>query len=216
VDALVAELEAKFASLMKAFDKAMAEKDAVMKEAQRCQFKLEMAQRLVGALSANGVIWDQTIQRAGDELVLIPGDTLVACSFASYVGVFTRQYRETCVKNYVEFLTAKHVPLNSHPDALSVLTNDAEMAAWAGQGLPSDRISCENGALMTNSQRWCLIIDPQLQGIVWIKNKEADNNLQVTRMGHKKWCKSLNNHSTLASLYSSKIWVRRLKQSWLQ
>lgn len=39
---------------------------------------------------------------------------------------------------------------------------------------------------MTNSQRWCLIIDPQLQGIVWIKIKEADNNLQITRMGHSK------------------------------
>merc|ERR1719253_1186424 len=67
-----------------------------------------------------------------------------------------------------------------------VLSNDAEMAGWAGQGLPADRVSCENGAIMTNSQRWCLIIDPQLQGIVWIKNKETENGLQITRMGHSK------------------------------
>ena len=49
---------------------------------------------------------------------------------------------------------------------------------------------------MTCSQRWCLVIDPQLQvgefkpqtrvpvststqGIVWIKNKEAERNLQA-------------------------------------
>merc|ERR1719399_483786 len=93
VDALVAELEAKLAKLMKEFDKAMAEKDAVMKEAEKCQTKLDMAQRLVGALSANGVIWEQTIQNAAGDLVVIPGETLVACSFASYVGVFTREYR---------------------------------------------------------------------------------------------------------------------------
>merc|ERR1719253_2552439 len=73
VDALVAALEAKLAKLMKEYDKAMAEKDAVMKEAQKCQTKLDMAQRLVGALSANGVIWEQTIQNAADELVYIPG-----------------------------------------------------------------------------------------------------------------------------------------------
>lgn len=186
VDTLVAELETKLAKLMNEFEKAMAEKDAVMKEAQKCQTKLDMAQRLVGALSANGVIWEQTVMNAGEELVYIPGDTLVACSFASYVGVFTRVYREHCVHKYVEFLNSKSVPLGPKPDALVVLTNDAEMAAWAGQGLPADRVSCENGAIMTNSQRWCLTIDPQLQGIVWIKNKEADNNLQVTRMGHPK------------------------------
>merc|ERR1719253_1712790 len=73
VDALVADLEAKLAKLMKEFDKAMAEKDAVMKEAQKCQTKLDMAQRLVGALSANGIIWEQTIQNAGAELTVIPG-----------------------------------------------------------------------------------------------------------------------------------------------
>ncbi|CAE7235549.1 ODA11 [Symbiodinium microadriaticum] len=60
------------------------------------------------------------------------------------------------------------------------------MASWAGQGLPSDRVSCENGAILCNSQRWSLIIDPQLQGIVWIKNRESENGLQVTRMGHSK------------------------------
>ena len=38
----------------------------------------------------------------------------------------------------------------------------------------------------TNSERWCLIIDPQLQGVFWIKNKETDNGLVVTRMGHPK------------------------------
>mmetsp|Transcript_146756 Transcript_146756/g.471049 ORF Transcript_146756/g.471049 Transcript_146756/m.471049 type:complete len:4209 (+) Transcript_146756:103-12729(+) len=186
VKKLVAELEAKLAKLMKEFDKAMKEKNEVMAEAQKCQNKLDMAQRLVNALSANGIIWDQTVARAGEELVFIPGDTLVACSFACYVGVFTRHYRESCVSKFIEYLTKKGVPLGPRPDPLGVLASDAEMAGWSGQGLPSDRVSCENGSIMTNSQRWCLIIDPQLQGIVWIKNKEADNGLQVTRMGHSK------------------------------
>jgi len=186
VKALVADLEKSLASLMKEFDKAMKEKNDLMADAEKCKNKLNMAQRLVGALSANGIIWEQTVQNAGEELIYIPGDTLMACSFASYVGVFTRQYRQECMGMFQEFLSKKGVPLGPKPDPLMVLSTDAIMAGWAGEGLPSDRVSCENGAIMTNSQRWGLIIDPQLQGIVWIKSREADNGLQVTRMGHSK------------------------------
>merc|ERR1711904_684389 len=186
VKALVKELEDKLAVLIAEFDKAMAEKDAVMAEAAKCQNKLDMAQGLMGALSANGVIWEQTVQSAGEQLVLIPGESLVACSFASYLGVFTREYREEALATFVEFLGKHNVPLGPDPDPLQTLATEAAMAGWAGQGLPSDTISKQNGAIMTNSERWCLIIDPQTQGIVWIKNKEADHNLQITRMGHKQ------------------------------
>merc|ERR1712139_226534 len=115
VKALVAELEAKLAKLIAEFDMAMAEKDAVMAEAQKCQTKLDMTQRLVGTLSANGVIWEQTVQSAGEQLVLIPGESLVACSFSSYVGVFTREYREAAVSEFVKYLNSKSVPLGPHP-----------------------------------------------------------------------------------------------------
>ncbi|KAF4733564.1 hypothetical protein FOZ62_017846 [Perkinsus olseni] len=186
VQAQVAELQAKLAKLVAEFDAAIAEKDAVMAEAQKCQNKLEMAQRLIGALGANGVIWEQTVSQIAVDLEVMPGDVLVACSFVSYVGVFTRQYREDCINTFVEFLNKNNVPLSSKCDPLSILASEADMAGWATQGLPSDRVSCENGAIMTNSERWCLIIDPQLQGIAWIKNKEASNNLQITRMGRPK------------------------------
>merc|ERR1719281_2048732 len=125
------------AVLIAEFDMAMAEKDAVMAEAQKCQTKLDMAQRLVGALSANGVIWEQTVQSAGEQLILIPGESLVACSFSSYVGVFTREYREEACELFVKKLNEKGVPLGEKPDPLGVLATDAEMAKWGSQGLPS-------------------------------------------------------------------------------
>ena len=42
-----------------------------------------------------------------------------------------------------------------------------------------------------NSERYPLIIDPQLQGIVWIKKKEAQNSLQVTRLSNPKMVKTI-------------------------
>merc|ERR1719421_1244159 len=184
--ALVAELEVKLAALMKEFDAVIKEKEETVAEAKKCSDKLDMAKRLVAALGANGVIWEQTVQTVGDDLIFIPGDTVIACAFASYVGIFTREYREVCLDEFQKFLRKNNVPLGPKPDPLAILCSEAEQAAWAGQGLPSDRVSMENGAISTNSERWCLIIDPQLQGVFWIKNKETDNGLVVTRMGHPK------------------------------
>merc|ERR1719174_2997484 len=183
---LVAELEKKLAGLMKEFDAVMKEKDDTVAQAKKMSDKLDMAKRLINALSANGVIWEQTVGTVGEELGFIPGDTVIACAYASYVGIFTRDYREECLELYMKFLRKNNVPLGPKPDPLGILCSEADQAGWGTQGLPNDRVSLENGAIMTNSQRWSLIIDPQLQGVVWIKNKEAEAGLVITRMGHNK------------------------------
>merc|ERR1719235_2972742 len=183
---LVAELEKKLAGLMAEFDKVMKEKDETVAQAKKMSDKLDMAKRLINALSANGVIWEQTVQTVGEELGFIPGDTVIACAYASYVGIFTRDYREECLEKYMKYLRKNEVPLGPKPDPLGILCTEADQAGWGTHGLPNDRVSLENGAIMTNSQRWSLIIDPQLQGVVWIKNKDAEAGLVITRMGHNK------------------------------
>jgi len=45
-------------------------------------------------------------------------------------------------------------------------------------------MSSENATILINSSRWPLMIDPQLQGIKWIKNKYGEN-LIVLRLTQK-------------------------------
>ena len=68
---------------------------------------------------------------------------------------------------------------------LDILTNEATVAKWNNQKLPSDPVSIENGAICCNAERYSLMIDPQLQAIAWIKEKENDN-LDITRLGSDK------------------------------
>ena len=63
---------------------------------------------------------------------------------------------------------------------MSLLADDAAIAKWGNDGLPADRVSIENGCLVSNCARWPLMIDPQLQGIVWVKEAEVKNVLIVT------------------------------------
>ena len=47
-------------------------------------------------------------------------------------------------------------------DPLSLLTDEAQIATWNNEGLPNDRMSAENATILTNSDRWPLMIDPQV------------------------------------------------------
>lgn len=70
-----------------------------------------------------------------------------------------------------KYIADRKVPITEGIDPLNILANEALMSKWANEGLPADRISSENAAIITNCARWPLIIDPQLQGSKWIKQK---------------------------------------------
>jgi dynein heavy chain len=70
---------------------------------------------------------------------------------------------------------------------VSLLVDDALVASWIRQGLPSDPTSIGNGTILVNSERWPLMMDPQLQGVLWIKEREAKNGLQVGCEGGGAW-----------------------------
>jgi dynein heavy chain len=156
-----------------------------MDEKERCEKKLFNAQRLMNALGAEQERWAQSIIDLGELLTVIIGDVLLASSFVSYVGPFNKQYRDAIiVDNFIPFFEANGIPKSADPNPLLVLTDDAETAGWNQNSLPPDRVSTENGAILTNSERTTLMVDPQLQGITWIK-KTYDPQLKVTRLTNK-------------------------------
>jgi hypothetical protein len=71
------------------------------------------------------------------------------------------------------------IPFTEGVDPLDILSTPSQQALWASEGLPADRVSTENAAVVVSCSRYPLLIDPQLQGIKWIRGKESDAGLQT-------------------------------------
>lgn len=192
MDELVAKLNADLAVLQAQFQAAMDEKNAAEAEAARCERRLNLAQRLVNALGSESARWAEAIITLGQQIEVIVGDVLLASAFVSYVGPFNKKFRNMILKdNFAQFFIENKIPVSPALNPLPILTDEAQIAVWNNQKLPQDEVSTENGAILMNSERYSLIIDPQLQGITWLKEREKDSNLQVTRLSNPKIIKTV-------------------------
>merc|ERR1719421_2101623 len=85
----------------------------------------------------------------------------------------------------------KKISMSEPYDLRKLLTSDVETARWASEGLPQDVLSIQNGILTTRSSRYPLCIDPQQQGLAWIKKKEAKANLKICTFNDSDFLKHL-------------------------
>ncbi|XP_048222854.1 dynein axonemal heavy chain 17 [Perognathus longimembris pacificus] len=185
----IAELNANLSNLTSAFEKATAEKIKCQQEADATNRVISLANRLVGGLASENVRWAESVENFKIQGVTLCGDVLLISAFVSYVGYFTKKYRnELMEKFWIPYVNSLKVPIpiTEGLDPLTLLTDDADVASWNNQGLPSDRMSTENATILCNTERWPLIVDAQLQGIKWIKNKYGDL-LKAIRLGQKSY-----------------------------
>ncbi|XP_077291064.1 dynein heavy chain at 93AB [Arctopsyche grandis] len=203
IKAKVVSLEEQLAKLTADFEKATLEKMRCQQEADATNCTIRLANRLVGGLASENVRWAEAVANFMQQSTTLPGDVLLVTAFISYVGCFTKQFRlDLLNKMWLPFLKTLEppLPITENLDPLSLLTDDTQIAMWQNEGLPSDRMSTENATILSNSDRWPLMIDPQLQGVKWIKQKYGDF-LNVIRLGQRGYLdtieKALNKGDTV-------------------
>merc|ERR1719313_3130146 len=187
VKAQVKEIEDECAKLDKELQEAKDLLEKTEAQAAKCLDKLSLAERLVNGLADEYKRWTETVKELKVLGVKLIGNCLLASAFVGYISPFSMKLRQELWKEmWTKDLEEKQVPKTDGMDPLKALATEADIANWQNEGLPSDRVSVENAAVVTSCSRWPLMIDPQLQGVKWIKQRIGDD-LTVLQFTMQNW-----------------------------
>lgn len=183
--ALFEAKERELAEVQKMYDEAMDKQNAVLEEARVCQEKMDAATALIDGLADERIRWTDQLAQFKSETDRLVGDVIILTGFLTYTGPFNQEFREKMQQIWFKEVQDKKIPISAVINVIESLTDMATIGEWNLQGLPTDELSIQNGIIVTKADRFPLLIDPQSQGKIWIKNMEKQNDLIVTQLNHR-------------------------------
>jgi dynein heavy chain len=116
--------------------RTLAEKDDAIRTKERLARQIDLAERLVDGLASSRIIWTKRVQTFKNDLETLIGDVLLASTFISYAGYFSRTYRINLVNKWRSAIAATKVgqkssiPMRADLQPLSIMIDDADIAEW--------------------------------------------------------------------------------------
>ena len=181
--------------LMDEFEATKAEEDRLKAQKEDCEKKLKRAGSLIEKLSDEKKSWKSSLIVMKESRENLVGDILICSGIIAYLGVFTQFYRDDCIKNWIEMIKSLNIKANTVISLNATLGNQVKIRQWLIDKLPQDEFSIDNAIILENSERWPLMIDPQMQANIWIKKMEEKNGVKVIKptMDQKKMSQQLEN-----------------------
>ena len=171
----------KLEEMKRALADALNNKTVILDKAEKTRENLKSINALIRMLSDGKERWQQSVREYTRSLGALPGDVATAACFLTYCGPLVKDGRAKLCKSVQTTLQGNMSSQDEEANArryqdlvFDLLCTATEKAEWAKQGLPADPYSVENGLLVTKALRWPFLMDPEGQGLAWIKNKEKD------------------------------------------
>ncbi|XP_069937012.1 dynein axonemal heavy chain 3-like, partial [Cherax quadricarinatus] len=175
------EVTDKLQALNDEFTKKQKEKKDLEDSIVRCEQKRDRSERLIGGLGGERDRWGNAAQQLSESLENVVGDVLIAAAVVAYLGAFTVDYREECLKDWHRKCQELGISCSPKFDLYDTLGDPVQSRTWQLAGLPVDAFSVDNAIIVAHARRWPLMIDPQGQANKWVLNMEKENGLRVVR-----------------------------------
>ena len=161
-EARLAAKEAELKACVDRLDEVQREEKKLRDEKDNAEAKKELAELLINSLKGERESWEKSLVKGKADSLTIEGDILICSGILAYLGVFTADYREDCVSQWVKMLKEYQINSSENVNLNDVLGEQVKIVQWTSNGLPSDNFSVENAIMMDYSDRWSLCIDPQM------------------------------------------------------
>lgn len=156
-----------------------------------CKDRLDNAVKLVNNLSVEKKNWQHKLEVLESGKITLMGDILISAGIIAYLGAFNKAYRNEIISEWNKLILQYQIPITKENiDVIlqKTLSNSYEIDIWKSKKLPNDNFSVDNAIIMSKSQRYCLLIDPQNQANEWLN--ETYKAVEID----KKKTKGSNNH----------------------
>ena len=174
------------------FDTAMEEKLRFREETDLASRRRSAAEKLLIGFKSETKRWKEEliqIKQSEEELL---GNCLLASAFLGYCAPFTSEIRQDLIYNqWKNSLRERDIRCTDDFYVEQFFSSKVEISEWTSQGLPADEFSIQNGILTLQSNRFPFCIDPQLQGLLWIEEREKKSNLKILSMRDRDFLKHL-------------------------
>lgn len=170
-EARLAAKEAELKACVDKLDEVQRREKALRDEHDDMQNKKALAEMLIHSLKGERESWEKSLEQCKLDKHTIEGDILIASGVMAYLGVFIKSYRDECVQQWVKMMNEFQIKSSENINLNAALGNAVKIVQWTSNGLPSDEFSIENAIIMDHSERWSLMIDPQMQANKWLKQQ---------------------------------------------
>lgn len=130
---------------------------------EQSKIKLDRAEKLTYLLKDEKQRWKESVVQIKKEKETLLGDIFISTCYISYFGPLTSVYRNELMDVYQQIVSkSQKLQLSPNFSFLQTLGDQLQLKEWCANGLPSDEISQGSGLIAMLSNKYPLLIDPQL------------------------------------------------------